>query len=68
MGSGAGHGRAHVGDLPVCHARGQPSYKPTWRGDTSWVDGGYSDNFGMASILDWLQEALTAPNWKSCAA
>ncbi len=48
--------------FPYVTPAAKPSYRPTWRGDTSWVDGGYSDNFGMASILDWVQEALSAPN------
>ena len=50
--------------FPYITPAAKPSYQPTWRGNTSWVDGGYSDNFGMARILDWVEEALTAPHSK----
>ena len=48
--------------FPYVTPAAKPSSKPPARGDTSWVDGGYSDNYGMASVLDWVQEALGTPN------
>src|SRR5262249_1812172 len=50
--------------FPYITPAAKPNFPPTWRGDTAWVDGGYSDNFGMASVLDWLQETLSAPGSK----
>jgi Patatin-like phospholipase len=50
--------------FPYITPAAKPSFQPSWRGNTSWVDGGYSDNFGMASVLDWVEEALSAPNSK----
>ncbi len=50
--------------FPYITPAAKPDFEPTSRGNTSWVDGGYSDNFGMASVLDWVEEALAAPDSK----
>ena len=52
--------------FPFVTPAAKPAEPPMWpnRGDSSWVDGGYADNFGMASLLNWLPEVLN--NEDSC--